>query len=151
MAAETAHHRMTRYVLDSFAILAYYWNEPNARRVEAILADPSHRRWMSVVNVGEVYYRAAKRIGAATDDTPIEVLDRLLGLNIEFVSADMTLTLDAARIKSRFPISYADSFVAALANLLQAKIVTGDPEFEPLEQEGIAEIEWLSPKPKRRR
>jgi hypothetical protein len=34
---------------------------------------------------------------------------------------------------------------------MDARIVTGDPEFRQLEDAGIAEIEWLTPKGKTRR
>lgn len=38
-------------------------------------------------------------------------------------------------MKSRFSISYADAFCAALAKLTSLPAVTGDPEFQVLERE----------------
>ncbi len=143
---------MTRFVLDSFAILAYYWDEPGAVRVQEILSTSRHECWMAAINVGETYYKTAKRAsGAAAEEAADEILDRVLRLPITLVDADLALTLDAARIKASFPLAYADCFAAALARQLGAAVVTGDPEFEQIEREGIVAVEWLPPKPRRRR
>jgi predicted nucleic acid-binding protein len=143
---------MTRYVLDSYAILAYYWDEDGAGRVEEILTGKGHTRWMSVINLGEVYYKAARRVDiASSDDVADDVLRRMLRLPVEFVDATAELTLDAARIKAKYRVAYADSFAAALAKNLNARVVTGDEEFGQLERDGIVPIEWLPPKPKRTR
>jgi len=143
---------MTQYVLDSYALLAYYWDEPGAARVEEIITGKGHERWMSVINVGEVYYKAAKRADPpVAEEVAEDILRRMLRLPVEFVDATTGLTLDAARIKSKYRVAYADSFAAALAQYVNARLVTGDEEFVPLERDGVVSIEWLPPKPKRSR
>jgi ribonuclease VapC len=143
---------MTRYVLDSYAVLAYYWDEAGAGRVDEILTGKGHARWMSVVNLGEVYYNAARRVdAAASEEVAEEVLRRMLRLPVEFIEATAELTLEAARLKAKYRIAYADCFAASLANNLNARVVTGDEEFGQLEQDSVVAIEWLPPKPKRRR
>lgn len=52
--------------------------------------------------------------------------------------------LSAARLKARYAISYADAFVVVVAQEQQAILLTGDPEFKPLEVDGILKVEWLS-------
>jgi len=47
-------------------------------------------------------------------------------------------------LKARYPISYADSFAAALAMINNCPLLTGDPEFRSLEKQGIISIEWLA-------
>jgi hypothetical protein len=47
----------------------------------------------------------------------------------------------AADFKARFRISLADAFAPALAKQKKAELVTGDPEFKPLESE--IRINWL--------
>jgi len=54
---------------------------------------------------------------------------------------DRTLILDAAHLKAKYPISYADAFVVALASREGAVILTGNPEFETVRD--IVRIEWL--------
>jgi ribonuclease VapC len=50
--------------------------------------------------------------------------------------------MQAAQIKARHKLSYADCFAAALARKLDAILVTGDQEFSQLED--IVAIEWLT-------
>ena len=53
----------------------------------------------------------------------------------------MDRVIGAAHVKARFPVSYADAFVVALAQELKATIVTADPEFKKVES--LASILWL--------
>ncbi len=50
--------------------------------------------------------------------------------------------LAAAHLKARFPIALADAFAAALAQELEAPLLTGDPEFKALEE--TLTIYWLT-------
>ncbi len=52
--------------------------------------------------------------------------------------------MKAARLKARFPISYADAFAAATAREENAILVTGDRDFKVLEKERIVSVDWLS-------
>ncbi|MBW2079961.1 MAG: PIN domain-containing protein [Deltaproteobacteria bacterium] len=51
---------------------------------------------------------------------------------------------EAAKLKGRYKIAYADCFAAALSHRLNAVIVTGDPEFKKLG--GKYSIQWLDTK-----
>lgn len=136
---------MTRYVFDSFALIAYFENEPGAAQMDALLAG-KHERFMTSVNLGEVYYLTVRRRG---HDVGEGLLDDMLAMSIELVEPGLELTLQAARMKAVHPLSYADCFAAALAAEMDATLVTGDPEFVRLDREGIVRIEWLPAKPKR--
>jgi len=48
---------------------------------------------------------------------------------------------EAAKIKGRYPLSYADTFAVATALRKDAAIITGDPEFKQVES--LVSIEWL--------
>jgi predicted nucleic acid-binding protein len=61
---------------------------------------------------------------------------------IEFHPADRRLADLAADFKARYKISLADAFAAALAKDRKTELVTGDPEFKPLEKE--IKIGWLA-------
>ncbi|MDP2952456.1 MAG: hypothetical protein Q8O76_03970 [Chloroflexota bacterium] len=52
----------------------------------------------------------------------------------------------AAHIKAQWSIAYADCFTVALAKLEDATIVTGDPEFRPLEAASVIPVVWLGVK-----
>jgi predicted nucleic acid-binding protein len=93
---------------------------------------------MSIINWGEIYYSVFLVQGKETAQS---VFTQIGCYPIEVVDADRSLTYDAAKLKGKFKITYADCFAAALAHRLKAKVLTGDPEFRKLE--GAIEIEWI--------
>lgn len=103
---------------------------------------------MTVVNLGEVYYRIAREENVPSAEKALIWLETQ---PIRFVEADWVLTLEAARLKAQYPLAYADCFAAAAARQRNAAVVTGDPEFEQLEAGGVVAVEWLPHRPKKRR
>ncbi|MCP4579599.1 MAG: type II toxin-antitoxin system VapC family toxin [Deltaproteobacteria bacterium] len=53
----------------------------------------------------------------------------------------MDRVLDAAHIKARHAISYADAFAVSLAQELNATVVTADPEFNKVQP--LVNILWF--------
>lgn len=135
-------------MLDSFAILAVYRQEVGEIRVRQLLTDPRNEHWMSVINLGEVYYRVGREQGMTLAEKALEWFGRQ---PVRVVDVEWKLVHSAAGIKAAYALSYADCFAAALARQLDAAVVTGDPEFEQLERDRIVPIEWLPPKPKTKR
>jgi hypothetical protein len=41
------------------------------------------------------------------------------------------------------PIAYADCFAAALSQIKNATLITGDPEFSKIKPDSNVQIEWL--------
>ena len=128
-------------VFDSWAVLAYFEDEPAAEAIEEMIVG-AHRDGisiiMSVINVGEVWYTLARRTSASEADKAILQLRQL---GIQFVDVGWEMTREAAVFKSKNRMSYADAFAAALACQDQAKLVTGDQEFKPLET--VIDILWV--------
>jgi predicted nucleic acid-binding protein len=128
-------------VLDSFALIAYFRGEPGGIPVKALLqkasaADkPVH---MTEVNYAEVKDTVLRKDGAAAWN---EAAKTLIALPIEFHPADRRLADLAADFKTRFKLSLADAFAAALAKLRNTELVTGDTEFKAVE--GEIKIGWL--------
>lgn len=60
---------------------------------------------------------------------------------MNFVPPTAPLAALAADFKARFKLSLADAFAAALPKSRKAELLTGDPEFKPLEKE--SNIHWL--------
>jgi predicted nucleic acid-binding protein len=133
---------MPAKVLDSFALIAYFRDEPGAEAMENLLVaagkkdTPMH---MTDVNYAEVKYSIVKKDGAAAWEEAAKILQ---GLPIDFHSTSRAMADTAADFKARFQISLADAFAAALAKEKKAELVTGDPEFKALEKE--IKIIWLS-------
>ena len=129
-------------VLDSWAVIAYLEGEPSAKRVADHIADAHEENiplFMSVVNAGEVWYIIAREASVSDADRSVTELRHL---GIEFVDADWTLAHEAGGFKSKYKMSYADCFAAALTKQKKALLLTGDPEFKQVETQ-IA-IDWLS-------
>ena len=128
-------------VFDSHALLKLLRDEPGAEEVEKILIEVARRderAHMTEVNYAEVQYIVRRKDGEAAWQT---IARELVAAPIQFHVADRVLADTAADFKTRFKISLADAFAAALAKKQNAELVTGDPEFKPLEKE--IGISWL--------
>jgi ribonuclease VapC len=132
---------MAAKVLDSYALMAFFEDEPGADLVRGLLlkAEESDLKLlMSVVNLGEVWYSIARTTSPETAD---QYIHEIQGMAIDIVDADWQLTRQAAAFKANGKLAYGDCFAAALAKNRKAELITGDKEFESLE--GEIKIEWL--------
>ncbi len=128
-------------VFDSWAVIAYLEGEPAAERVANHIADAHEDGiplFISVVNAGEVWYIIARETSVNDADRSIQQLRQL---GIEFVDANWTLAHEAGGYKSKYKMSFADCFAAALAQHKRAVLLTGDSEFKQVEKE--VTIDWL--------
>ncbi len=135
---------MTKYVLDSFALIAYFEDESGADKVSEILRALMNRKakgFMSIINWGEMYYNTMREQGVEEAEKVLTQFDKY---PIKLIEADRRLTYEAAKLKARYKIAYADCFAAALTLSLNALLITGDPEFNKLAQE--LSIEWIATK-----
>jgi len=130
-------------VLDSFAVLALLGRESGSTEVKELLQRAKRGEVclsMTWVNVGEVTYIVERRWGREQAYRAIGMLEATA---VRFIAVGRELALQAAEIKAKYPLAYADAFAAALAIKEGGTLVTGDPEFEQLE--GILPIRWLTP------
>jgi predicted nucleic acid-binding protein len=133
------------YVLDSFALIAYFFDEPGAKRVQVLLNDAEQGScdiWATTVNVGELLYKLERE---KSREAVADALVMLRILPIQIAVADLELTRRTAHIKAWLPIAYADCYAIALAQRQRATVVTGDPEFRKAEE--LVSIEWLEKAP----
>ena len=121
---------MKRYVLDSWAFLAWLQDEPAAASQVQTLIEQGERDecklFASIINVGEVYYLLVKRLG---EEKAMEFRNTIFKMPVKVVSATDEEVWQAVNFKKAFPISYADGFAASAALTVDATIVTGDREF----------------------
>jgi ribonuclease VapC len=128
-------------VLDTWSVVAYFEDEPSGEQVADLIVDAQESGAslaMSVVNAGELWYLMARRASEADAN---ECVIELRQLGIQLVEIDWNLAQAAARFKSKYRMSYADCFAAALAKRTKAELVTGDPDFNQMERE--IRIVWL--------
>ena len=134
---------MATKVLDSWALLAFFEDEPSAGQVESLLTKAeagTHKLLLCVVNWGEIYYSIMRKVSAeAAEQKSREIA--AMPLEVVPVGADLELARQAAVYKASGKLAYADAFAAALARLRKAELVTGDPDFKTVE--GEIKIGWL--------
>ncbi len=132
---------MATKVLDSYALMAFFEDEPGADFVRGLIqkaVESDTNLLMTVVNLGEVWYSIARTNSHEIAD---QYVHEIKGMGIEIVDIDWTLTRQAAAFKINGNISYADCFAAALAKLRKAELITGDKEFKSLD--GEIKISWI--------
>src|SRR5436309_5600395 len=128
---------MATKVLDSWALIAFFEDEPAAEEVEKLLqlaADDKHKLLLSVVNWGEIYYNTMREVSQEAAEQKVRDI-AALPIDIVGVGDDLALARQAAIFKATHKMAYADCFAAALAKIKNSELITGDPEFKPLEKE----------------
>ena len=110
-------------VLDSWALLRFLEDEDEAADVVATLLE-SERPVVSWINLGEVFYVLRRRAGEGAAAATVRDLRDVIVAELP----DEQRVMAAGRIKSDFPLAYADAFAAATAEAHGAQLWTGDPE-----------------------
>jgi len=122
-----------RFVCDAWTVLALLQGEePAALRVKQLLREAESGKAglsMSIINLGEVYYRVGRAKGPDEAEETVRDIRRLPLTILPVTEEDVWA---AARLKMELLISYADAFAAAAARKLDATLVTGDPELAQL-------------------
>lgn len=115
--------------------MSFFEDRPGANKVEELLrkaAETQRFLLMSVINWGEVYYSLWRSRG---EEAANEKVRQLSQLPIEVVEVDLPGAKEAATLKARFGLPYADCFAAALARTRKAIIVSTDADFKVLRSE----------------
>ncbi len=137
---------MSGLVLDAWAVMAWLKGQSSAARVRGI-AGCGGQSWKRKflyeydVNLGEVFYLSVKARGSwhmANGFLPVS------WSRITIMPASDDFVMQAARLKARYAISYADAFAAATAINRELALVTGGPELRALAtQEDKLKLEWI--------
>ena len=129
------------YVLDSYALLAFFNNEKGVEIVRELLMGAAKNKlllYLSNINLGEILYIVERELNINSAQL---ALSRIKEMPVQILYADLEATLKAAHFKANYPISYADAFAAALAVLKGSVLVTGDKDFSKLDH--LIKILWL--------
>ena len=129
------------FVLDSFALLAFFQAEPGGLKVRELLERAQRGDVglaITTVNLGEVAYRTERVFGL---ERAQEVLAKIEEYAPAVFDVNRELALAAAHLKARYRMSYADCLAAALAQHLGGAVVTGDPDFRQVEH--LVAVQWL--------
>jgi predicted nucleic acid-binding protein len=131
---------MKEYVLDANAVLRYFaiGDGAGGEKVRSLFEQAERnqaRLSMSVINLGEVFYILLKRVGEQRALHYIQALRHA----VTMVDADVNQTIEAATLKHRCKLGYADSFAATLALESRAMLVSADPMFEKVGKD----LKWM--------
>ncbi|MEK6693628.1 MAG: type II toxin-antitoxin system VapC family toxin [Nitrospirota bacterium] len=132
---------MKGFILDSYALIAYFEDEPGADNIEKVLMQAERGRLdllMSIVNWGEVYYSIYRSKGEGKAEESLLIIEQL---PIKVVEVDKKFMHRVARLKATNSIAIGDCFAAALAINMDYPVLTGDKEFEKLKHS--IKIEWI--------
>jgi ribonuclease VapC len=132
---------MRNYLFDAFPLLCWLQEERGYELVDDLLTEAETGRSsisMHIINLGEVFYRLCRVSGMKRGE---EILEKIRMLPIKILSISDEEVMEAAKIKAKYPISYADAFAVAKALQSGATIVTGDPEYKKVSK--IVGILWV--------
>jgi predicted nucleic acid-binding protein len=132
--------------LDAFALLAWLRSEPGADLVEGFLnqadGETDFNCFISLINLGEVYYRLCRLRGGEQADAFWEDARRHV-LPLSIVGPTQRRVLQAAQLKARYPIAFADAFAVQLTREMEIPLVSGDPEIKLIEAKEQLRVIWL--------
>lgn len=134
---------MKKIVFDSYALIALFRQEEGYELVRDLLvkmANDENEGYITAVNVGEVYYMISRKSSTKHADTAIAAIRQM---PVHIIEPDLKLCLEAAAIKAKHLLSYADAFAAALTINKKAVLITGDKEFESLVGETNFKVRYL--------
>lgn len=122
---------MKLYVLDANAVIRYLSRGLGEEKVAALIqraARGDARLLISVINWGEALYSLARLAGLSKAKGDLKALSAF----VEPVAADEAQAEEAATLKFRYRMGYADTYAATLALRNGATLVTTDPDFVKL-------------------
>jgi len=134
---------MKKIVFDSYALIALFRQEEGHELVRDLLvkmANDESEGYITAVNVGEIYYMISRKSNTKNAETAIAAVRQM---PIHIVDADLKLCMEAATIKAKYSLSYADAFAAALAINKKAVLITGDKEFDALIGEVNFKVKYM--------
>jgi predicted nucleic acid-binding protein len=123
-------------------LLSFLQKEKNYSLIEDVVLNAIENQtpmFIQSVNMGEVWYIIARKLGEKKAD---EIVESLVEMGIQVIDTAWPITQKAAQFKLLGGISYADCFAASLTFHKQAQLLTGAKEFERVQH--AVEIIWLS-------
>ncbi len=120
----------SRFVLDTSAWLTLIEDEDGAETVEGLIRQAEIGTAIvmsSFMSYMEVFYISFQERGQAEAETRLEMMEALPVLRVE---SNRILATAAGRLKAKYRLSLADSWIAALAQESSSTLVHKDPEFD---------------------
>ena len=122
----------SKYVVDAWAWIEYFRGSEGGVKLKDVLEDQATDVCTCAITVAEVISKTAR------DGRDVEAAYDMLLSNAQIIKIDEQIAKQAGLVHSKMrqtrkDFGIADAFILAIANKLKAKIITGDPHFEGLE------------------
>lgn len=124
--------KVNKYVLDTSALLTFYFEEPGALKVWELIKHDSAEVlevWVPFMSLMEFSYAIWQRDGEIRAE---KAYKNLKAMGLKEILYSEALLIQAVKLKATPKMSLADAWIAASAFLLDAVLVHKDPEFEAL-------------------
>jgi predicted nucleic acid-binding protein len=132
---------MRTTILDASAVLALFFDEPGAEKLEALFqqaAEADKPLLITAANWAEVLLQMQRKRGE-DGAKAARALERTMPL--EIVPLDKDLAEAAAQLQLEHGFGLARAFAVALSKSKKAQLVTADTTLKPLES--LIKIHWL--------
>ena len=132
---------MKYYIIDSYCLITYFEKDKGFEKIIDFFDKTTSNEiklLMNIINWGEVYYIILREQGYEKAD---DFENNFQKLPIELVYPNISLIKKASGYKAFHSLSYADCIAAATSSIYKGFLITGDKEFNQLNEE--IGIEWL--------
>jgi len=134
-----------KYILDACSVIAYLLKEDGAEIVKNLIGDAIENKTellINKLNLYEVYYDTWKSQG---EEIAVSMYNTFRNLPISIIdSISDEMMTEAARLKTKYRVSVADSFALATALLNGAVLVTSDHrEFDIVDKKCDIDFLWI--------
>jgi len=132
-----------KIVFDSYVFISLFRKDPGYEQIRDLLVKMTNDEsegYITAVNLGEVYYMISRKSSTKYAETAIAAIKQM---PVHIVEPELKLCLEAAAIKAKYSLSYADAFAAALTINKRAVLLTGDKEFDSLKDVIGFKVEYL--------
>ncbi|MCK4367195.1 MAG: type II toxin-antitoxin system VapC family toxin [Thermoplasmata archaeon] len=114
----------SKVLIDSWAWIEYWRGGPGSKDA-AVFIEGKEEAYVSTINIAEVY----RWFLAFYDDVAAEEAIQTIRERCHRVSVSTDIAVDAAKTRHRKKWGLGDSLIFATAEHVDARIVTGDPDF----------------------
>ena len=130
------------YVLDSSALIAFFFGESGQDEVEKLLEDANANKcilYMSLINYGEVCFILRREMNEEDVEKLKFQIKNVFGIKMHM--SDLESVEKVASYKALGGIAYPDCFALVTTQELKGKLVTKDKEFKKFEND--VDIFWI--------
>ena len=115
-------------LIDSWVWIEY-WKGGKYARNSAKYIESDEKAFVSAINITEIYTWVARYYGEDTAKRKMESVEK----RTYIMPLEKGTAIDAAKLKLKYKLGIADSIVLATASHVKGKLISGDPDFNGID------------------